>query len=94
MIASAGTLVASLFSGGSLTAMDWRTLVALAVLFALSGFAAGTVFGLLGGGGVEPGQIGWVGQVIVPLLVAGRLRGGESRADGGCPAVERAGGRR
>ncbi|MGP4025795.1 HD-GYP domain-containing protein [Actinomadura sp. 3N407] len=133
VIASAGALVASLFSGGSFAAMDWRTLVALAVLFvvcdslparlnvegarislgfavslasvvllgpagaalvgggamatgqrsvgpvkrmfngaqfALSGFAAGTVFGLLGGGGFEPGQVGWVGQVIVPFLAA------------------------
>ncbi|TDE22059.1 HD-GYP domain-containing protein [Actinomadura sp. 6K520] len=38
--------------------------------FALSGFAAGTVFVLLGGGRFEPGQGGWIGQVIVPFLAA------------------------
>jgi putative nucleotidyltransferase with HDIG domain len=38
--------------------------------FALSGFAAGTVFRLFDGDGFEPGRVGWVGQVIGPFVAA------------------------
>ncbi|MEU5988121.1 HD-GYP domain-containing protein [Spirillospora sp. NPDC047418] len=38
--------------------------------FALSGFTAGTVFAVAGGGGFDPGQVGWVGAVTPPFMAA------------------------
>ncbi|MBX6767720.1 MAG: metal-dependent phosphohydrolase, partial [Actinomadura rubrobrunea] len=38
--------------------------------FAISGYAAGAVFELLGGSPLQPGQADWVEQVIVPFVAA------------------------
>ncbi|MEU8345371.1 HD-GYP domain-containing protein [Spirillospora sp. NPDC048832] len=133
VVLSAAAVLAASYLDGSFTGMDWRTLVALAVLFvlcdslparlnvegarvslgfaaslasvvllgpagaalvgasavatgqrkvapvkrlfngaqfALSGYAAGTVFALVGCGGIDPGRTGWVADVVPPFVVA------------------------